>query len=192
VFDDSAIRFFLIYNRKLKIFHYVLDETIKVADQLVPAVSTDRILIGKRTGFAFYRDHHRDRKILIGVFEGNGRVNNYFDGPFDQLPDNFIEGDTLRRIILEVEPSLAGKIDRLGGSPDGTSRFLIAPYLYYRTEADLMVVHDCATSRKIPRAEYYACFVIEQDFDDETAQPPRPRKPSVGSNRRRHSQAARH
>ena len=28
---------------------------------------TDRILIGKRTGFAFYRDHLLDRKILIGV-----------------------------------------------------------------------------------------------------------------------------
>ncbi len=34
---------------------------------------SDRILIGKRTGFAFYRDHHVERKILIGVFEGNSR-----------------------------------------------------------------------------------------------------------------------
>jgi hypothetical protein len=112
IFDDSAIRFFLIYNSKLKIFHYILDESAEVADQFTPTISTDRILIGKRTGFAFYRDHKRDRKILIGVFEGNARVNNYYDGPFDQLPDNFIEGDTLRDIILEVDPSLKGKIDR--------------------------------------------------------------------------------
>jgi hypothetical protein len=132
VFDDSAIRFFLLYNTRLKIFHYVLDETIRVADEFFAAKSTDRIAIGRRTGFAFYRDHRLDRKILIGVFEGNARVNNYFDGPFDQLPDNFLVGDTLRRIILEVEPSLAGRIDRFGGSPDGSSRFLIAPYLHYR------------------------------------------------------------
>jgi hypothetical protein len=172
IFDDSAIRFFLVYNSKLKIFHYILDETIKVADQLVPTRLTDRILIGKRTGFAFYRDDFRDRKILIGVFEGNGRVNNYFDGPFDQLPDNFIAGDTLQKIILDVEPGLAGNIDRLGGSRDGASRFLISPYLYYRTEEDLAVFHTCATSKTIPRESYYACFVIEEDQDDA---PPRRR-----------------
>jgi hypothetical protein len=174
VFDDSAIRFFLVYNSKLKIFHYILDETVKVADRLVPTRLTDRILIGQRTGFAFYRDAFRDRKILIGVFEGNGRINNYFDGPFDQLPDNFIAGDTLRNIILEIEPGLAGKIDRLGGSRDGESRFLISPYLYYRTEEDLAVFHTCATSKTIPRESYYACFVIEQDEDDaERSAPPK-------------------
>jgi len=40
IFDESAIRFFLIFNRKLKIFHYILDETVEVADQLQPATST--------------------------------------------------------------------------------------------------------------------------------------------------------
>ena len=28
IFDESAIRFFLIFNTKLKIFHYLLDETV--------------------------------------------------------------------------------------------------------------------------------------------------------------------
>src|SRR5215510_10262595 len=54
VFDESGIRFFLVFDRKLKIFHYILDETVRVADQLERAKGTDRILIGKRTGFAFY------------------------------------------------------------------------------------------------------------------------------------------
>ena len=72
------------------------------------------ILVGKRTGFAYYRDHRLERKILIGVFEQNVRLNNYFDGPFDQLPDNFIEGDTLRQAIIDSDPGLKGKIDRLG------------------------------------------------------------------------------
>ena len=64
----------------------------------------------------YYRDHRLDRKILIGVYEENVRVNNYFDGPFDQLPDNFIEGETLRNAILKVQPNLKGKIDRFGGT----------------------------------------------------------------------------
>jgi hypothetical protein len=171
VFDESAIRFFLVYNAKLKLFHYILDETVKVADSFNPATGSDRILIGKRTGFAFYRDHRLNRKILIGVFEGNSRVNNYYDGPFDQLPDNFIEGEALRKIILEVEPSLAGKIDRFGGSPDGSDRFLISPYLHYRAADDLLVFHRCATNTKVPPAQYYACFVIDHDAADVTARP---------------------
>jgi hypothetical protein len=165
IFDDSAIRFFLIYNSKLKIFHYVLDESIEVADQFTPAVASDRILIGKRTGFAFYRDHKLDRKILIGVFESNARVNNYLDGPFDQLPDNFIEGDTLRDIILEVDPSLKGKIDRLGGSPSGADRFLISPYMFYRQEDELLAFDRCATSGKIGAELYYACFVVDPESE---------------------------
>jgi hypothetical protein len=177
VFDESGIRFFLVFNSKLKLFHYVLDETVRVGDQFFPANATDRIVIGKRTGFAFYRDHRRERKILIGVFEGNSRVNNHFDGPFDQLPDNFIEGETLRSAILEVQPSLAGKIDRFGGSPDGQDRYLISPYLHYRYEDDLMIFHTCAESKSLPRQMYYACFVFDPD---EGSQATRPRSVNKG------------
>jgi hypothetical protein len=166
IFDDSAIRFFLVYNAKLKIFHYLLDETAAVADQFSAAADTDRILIGKRTGFAFYRDQRLDRKILIGVFEGNARVNDYLDGPFDQLPDNFIEGDTLRDIILEVDPSLKGKIDRLGGSPGGSERFLISPYMMYRNDEELLDFDRCAKDSKLDASLYYACFVVDAEADD--------------------------
>ncbi|MBX6424920.1 MAG: hypothetical protein IRZ09_03220 [Variibacter sp.] len=163
VFDESAMRFFLVYNSRLKLFHYLLDETVPVPDELKPSRVGDRILIGQRTGFAFYRDHRRERKILIGVLEANARANNYFDGPFDQLPDNFIEGESLRSAILEIEPDLKGKIDRFGSTFDGEVRYLIAPYLYYESERDLAVFHRCATSRRIPAERYYACFVIDED-----------------------------
>ena len=103
VFDESGIRFFLVFNAKLKLFHYILDETVKPADVFVPApVGDGRILIGKRTGFAVYRDQRRDRKILIGVYRDNVLANNYLDGPFDQMPDNFIEGDSFQQAILAV------------------------------------------------------------------------------------------
>jgi hypothetical protein len=109
------------------------------------------------------------------VFEGNARVNNYFDGPFDQLPDNFIEGEDLREAILAVEPALAGKIDRFGGAPDGSGRYLIGPYLYYRTEEQFRPFHDCATSRRRADDSYYRCFVnIEPDVLPE-AVPVKPR-----------------
>jgi hypothetical protein len=134
---------------------------------LVPLKRSDRILLGKRTGFAFYRDHHRDRRILIGVYQGNSRVNNYFDGPFDQLPDNFIAGDTLRNMLIAVEPRLKDEIDRFGGSPDGSERYMIAPYMYYGRESDLYVFHRCATSKRVAPTDYYRCFVLDPDGGSE-------------------------
>jgi hypothetical protein len=161
IFDESGIRFFLVYDFKLRNFHYILDETQRVNDSFFPSRRTDRILIGERTGFAFYRDHQLDRKILIGVHESNMRLNTYFDGPFDQLPDNFIKGETLRKAILEVQPSLKGRIDRFGSAPDGEIRFMIDPYLPYRTIGDLYSYHECAT-KKILASSYYDCFVFNK------------------------------
>lgn len=160
--DESGLRFFLVFNERLRIFLYTLDETTDVPDGFEPSPHTDRIIIGKRTGYAFYRDQRRPRKILIGVFFTNSRVNNYFDGPFDQLPDNFIEGDAFRTMLLKAEPSLKGKIDRFGGSPDGAQRHMIAPYFYYATVDELTAFDRCATDPRVPAAEYYACFVADE------------------------------
>ena len=164
IFDESAFQFYLLFNKKLKTFHYVLNETDKVPDSFFSPhpKKTDRILVGKRTGFAFYKDHRLNRKILIGAFEGNMRANNYFDGPFDQLPDNFVEGDILRQVILQVRPQLKGEIDRFGGAPDGSVRFMIGPYLPYNALTDLDPIHACAV-RKDKQADYYRCFVTDDE-----------------------------
>jgi len=161
IFDESGIRFFLVYNAKLKDFHYVLDETQGVADEFFSSPRTDRISIGRRTGFAFYRDHRRERKILIGVYESNMRLNTYFDGPFDQLPDNFIEGETLRKAILEVQPDLKGHIDRFGSAPSGEVRYMIDTYLPYRKVQELYPYDSCANKR-LKSATYYDCFVFNK------------------------------
>jgi hypothetical protein len=164
IMDESGVRFFLVFNEKLKIFHYILDETVPLADELFPAKRTPQILIGRRTGFAFYQDARLPRKIMIAAFEANVRVNNYFDGPFDQLPDNFLAGDELRRAILAESPGLKDeKMDRFGRSPDGAIRYLIGPYIFYRTEDDLYPFHACATSKKLAHDDYYLCFVADQD-----------------------------
>ena len=159
VFDESGIRFFLLFNSKRKMFHFVLDETVPVPDLLVPGRLTDRILIGTRTGFAFYRDHYFDRRILIGSYLANTLVNNHLDGPFDQLPDNFVEGDELRDAILQVDPSLAGRIDRFGNFNDAQARYLIGSYVDYGIEEELMYMHNCAVLEGLPFEWYHACLV---------------------------------
>jgi hypothetical protein len=162
IFDESAIQFYLLFNKKLKVFHYVLNESGAVPDQFFSPRKRERILVGKRTGFAFYKDHRLSRKILIGAFEGNMRANNYFDGPFDQLPDNFIEGEALRDAILAVSPRLKGEIDRFGASPDGSIRFNIGPYLPYKDVRDLFPVDACAASKQ-KQPDYYRCFVADDE-----------------------------
>jgi len=159
IFDESGVRFFLIFNAKLKLFHYVLDETVRVADDLSAVAGADRILIGRRTGFAFYRDHLADRKILIGAYEGNSRINNYFDGPFDQLPENFIQGEELRGAIVASDPSVKGQLDRLGNYLHEEGRYLIHPYMLYHRHSDLQPIHACAARSQRRPALYYRCFV---------------------------------
>lgn len=161
VFDESAVRFFLVFNAKARVFHYLLDESAAVPDKLVSLKSNDRILVGQRTGFAFYRDDNR--KILIGVNERNSRLNTAFDGPFDQLPEDFIDGETLREAIVAAAPEIKGKVDRLGYLSDGSGRFLINPYRLYRTEADLALFHACVTNKRVKEADRPRCFVISDD-----------------------------
>lgn len=165
IFDESAMRFFLVFNESQKTFQYILDETVAPADQFDMSEVSDRITVGIRTGFAFYDDRFANRKILIGVSQHNTSVNNYLDGPFDQLPDNFIEGDTLKNAILKASPDRLGQIDRFGNSPDGETRYLIAPYMQYEEQSELGIVADCAATEKLP--VYYSCFSFAGGSDEE-------------------------
>jgi hypothetical protein len=172
VYDESGTSFFFVYNRDLRLFHFVLNEAVSAPDVYLPSRASDRIFIAQRTGFAYVEDRHLDRRILVGVFEGNSLVNNYFDGPFDQLPDNFIEGDTFRLILEHAFPAVAGRLDRFGNSQGGASRLLITPYLYYRTQEDLVPVLACADAAGQDRSAYYACFATGQpDYNTLAPQP---------------------
>lgn len=156
VFDESGIRFFLLFDHRLKQFHYVLDETVPVNDELVKTEGLKQTLIGRRTGFAYYTRPGEMRKTLVGVFGPNAQVNNYYDGPFDQLPDNFIKGNALRDAIKLADPEYNEPMDRLGNSLKGESRYLIAPYMDYQIIDELAAAEKCAISKK--PAVIYSCF----------------------------------
>ncbi|MEL6965884.1 MAG: hypothetical protein AAGM04_00755 [Pseudomonadota bacterium] len=159
VFDESGMQFYFLYNRREKVFLYVLNEDAPMPDQLVRQQINPDLFIGHRTSFAYHRDPNRDRFILVGVENANALENNAYDGPFDQLPDNFIEGEALRDTILDQRPSMKGVIDRLGGYDDGDSRVVIAPYIQYSAVSDLQPVADCiAKSQGDPIS--YRCFDV--------------------------------
>jgi hypothetical protein len=163
--DESGFQFFLLYNSRHKIFLYVLNEEGSFPDLLQPIAETPMIEIGRRTGFAFYQDKYLRRKILIGVHTANVLANNYYDGPFDQLPDNFLKGDMLRTAINASDPSTKGNIDRFGYFKSGEGRYLISPYVQYQHPTDMLFYHECATRQGVSRSDYYKCFSVEGGGD---------------------------
>ena len=161
VFDESGVRFLLVFNDKLKIFLYIVDDSVPLPEETFLARDGSRIAVGRRTGFAYFRDLKLPRQILVGVFEDNLLLNTYYDGPFDQLPDNFIEGETLRSAIVAAAPRLKGRIDRFGRALDRNIRYAIKPYRAYIEPSELVPIERCAGKRE-QHAGYYACFDAEQ------------------------------
>ena len=164
--DESGVQFFLIYNKTAKAFLYLLSETPKV-DLYEPSSLSPAVTVGNRTSFVFYKDKLLDRKILMGDFIGHTMLNDYFDGPFDQLPDNYVQGNALLDAILEVEPGLKGeKADRYGADPTGEFRYGITSYKYYAHIGDLKPIVDCAEKNSDP-AVYYKCFDATKANEEE-------------------------
>jgi len=157
-FDESGIPFFLVYNEPRKAFLFILNENELLNDILLPYHDDHPALtVGSRTGFAFYEDRFSPRKILVGVYDGNVRDNNYFDGPFDQLPDNFIPGDELRDAIVSKHPELDGEIDRLGAFRSQEGRFLVNPYVNYQYPGELEMFLRCGDAA-LDEDRFYACL----------------------------------
>jgi hypothetical protein len=70
-----------------------------VADQFAAPKGSEPVQIGKRTGFAFIFDGRSVRSA-----SSNAVALNTTRRPFDQLPENFIEGEALREAIAAVDP----------------------------------------------------------------------------------------
>jgi hypothetical protein len=164
IFDESGLKFFLIFNGPEKHFHYVLNEDGPVPEKFLGV--TNDIVRGRRTGFAFYVDTPNSRKILVGVYGENTDRNNFYDGPFDQLPDNYAVQANLKKYLEEAYPYAKGSIDAYGNflaQPE--ARVVVNPYtVYYRVE-DLSFVASCKASDLSPAA-FYAC--ITPDFVQRT------------------------
>jgi len=160
VFDESGVRMFLLWNRQERMFLYVLDESL-ASEQHFQSAASPQVTIGMRTGFAYYADRYVDRRILVGVLSRESEVNSFYDGPFDQLPDNFVKADELRTAFLAISPDVEGEIDRFGNSLDLSGRMLADPYILYSSEDELSVFDQCAAAAA-DVSQYYPCFSIGQ------------------------------
>lgn len=131
--DESGLSFFLCYQTREKCFFWVLNEEKPVAEIFTdPAPG---VHVGRRSGFVFWTDAaHAHRKILTAVRGASVDRNDYYDGPFDQLADNYASQVPLRQAMEEAFPSLKGGIDLYGyytTGPEAGNRVALTPYFTY-------------------------------------------------------------
>ncbi|MDO8467140.1 MAG: hypothetical protein Q7S83_03325 [bacterium] len=163
-FDESGYAFLLIYNQSNPHFMFVLDESSRAPAS--PSLGGPENLqtndaelwIGEKSGFAFYQDGNR--KILVGVRTENVKRNNYYDGPFDQLADNFATDGRLSEYMQAAYPYAKGRIDKYGRFTDVEhSRLAITPYHFYYEPAELSaIINKCSVQ------DFYSC--ITYDFKE--------------------------
>lgn len=162
-FDESGLRFFLLYNHKSEDFMFVLDEEEGPPEEFITLA--DDFLLGKRTQFVFYDDQENDRKILVAVFSENIKRNNYYDGPFDQLADNYItEATGLKACINKTYPYARGRVNDFGEFVDPYGnvtevRIALTPYYNYDSMDDLMYFIELCKNEK--GEKFYSYMVYD-------------------------------
>lgn len=160
-FDESGLGFYLLFNNATKHLFWVLNEQ-DYDNESFTSLGED-LVIGDRTGFAFYLDEENNRKILVGVYGLNVLKNNWYDGPFDQLLDNYVFTGQIeiQKYIEAHDPDLVGKINKYGGYYEEPGmRVAIAPYTDYFFKDDLTsLLESCEDSKT--RSEFYTCITKE-------------------------------
>jgi hypothetical protein len=138
-FDESGYQFFLLFNEKKNYFFWVLNEEEKFPDELYTLA--DDVRVGTRSGFAFWVDRaHKDRKVLAMIRSISVTRNDYYDGPFDQLADNYVDQTNLAEYIQRALPGLRGRIDKYGYYLDSerSVRVALSQYGTYFTQAEIL------------------------------------------------------
>jgi len=130
--DESGLRFILVCDRTRQAFAWILDPSFPQPEHFSPLSAS--LAIGRRTGFVFWTDPEAgNRKVLAAVSSDAVARNDWNDGPFDQLADNYADQTRIRSFIELVMPSTKGRLDRFGNFIDRpeAARVAIVPYGTY-------------------------------------------------------------
>ena len=163
--DESGIIFILLFNNKTRSFYYVLDEEKPVTEKIVQL--KDNVFIGNRTQFAYYHDLNHSRMLLFGVFSRHISHNDYFDGPFDQVPPYL----NLREKLYRAYPytQIGSGLDAHGNFLDQESlRVAISPYLDYASYEALLSFADFCEKQKDEAVIQCLTYDEKRDFHKES------------------------
>jgi hypothetical protein len=156
-FDDSGIVFDLVYNRSQKTFYFVLDTKRRVDETFVKF--RDKVYVGTRTGFVYFEDAVVNRYVLIAVNAEEVHNNTPYDGPFDQLPENFYKEIDFWRYVYDAYPDLVGKLTAGGKYRDAKLEIIfgLAPYREYVSEKELKFIDVCM-SKNLEQPKLILCL----------------------------------
>lgn len=167
VLDESGIAFHLLYNRPLEAFYFVLNEDIPRTEGLAPVTDGSPFLVGERSQFVFFHDRKYDRKLLVGVYADSIRMNDYYDGPFDQVPPRLPIRDRIEAAYPYVK--MRGGIDPHGNflNVQG-SRVAVSPYLNYESISELIGILEPRLDRAVLHADLWLLLTYESKRDYHT------------------------
>ncbi len=157
-FDESGLHFSLLFDQETNCFLWILNDDFPTCDTFASACGN--LEIGHRTRFALLRDDRNRRRVLVGVSKAEAQANSYYDGPFDQLPDNYIAtGEVeLQKYIELNNPDRRGQIDEFGFFKLLPAyRVAIVPYHLYNQTSDLDPLAQ--RFRSLPENGFYLQFL---------------------------------
>lgn len=146
LFDESGLVFDLVYNTTEKVFYFMLNTKSRVTDAFVRL--KDKVYVGKRTGFVFFEDIILKRFILIAVHSEEIYKNSPYDGPFDQLPENFYKELGFWGYVYDAHPELLGKLTAGGTYREARLIFGIMAYRAYVSKKDLGFINSCTRQNR--------------------------------------------
>ena len=155
LYDESGVEFDLIYSAPRNGFMFLL-KSANSSNEYLNDIGNN-ILVGRRTGFVYYNDKSYNRIILVAVNSDNVYQNSYYDGPFDQLPENYYEEIKFFDYVYRAYPDLKGKLTPYGTHDDGTI-FAIFAYAQYRSLSDLNYIRKCG-AKTGDRNKFYNCIL---------------------------------
>lgn len=142
VLDESGFTFQLLFHNPTSQFYFVLAPESELPEPLARVIDNPPVDLGVRSRFVFLTEPSLGRRVLIGVYASSVRANDYYDGPFDQVPPDLPLRPKLEASYPYVK--LRGGIDEHGNflEVDG-QRVAISPYVDYLTVGSLLRrVHD--------------------------------------------------
>jgi hypothetical protein len=98
-------------------------------------------MYGQLSRFVFWVESARgNRKVLVAVRHASVTLNDYYDGPFDQLADNYVDQSQRSEYMQQAFPALRGQIDKFGYYTRmvGSQRVAITCYGIYVAKTDLL------------------------------------------------------
>lgn len=139
VFDESGLSFALTYDRYLHTFRFLIPSGNLFPDRLKQL--SERLFLDLRTEFIFFKEKHNNNLTLVGASKGSLIANNYYDGPFDQVPLTLFREEWFHEILREAFPSSVSNYNMYGyqeNTRDQSIKFLALPFYFAYNSLDDM------------------------------------------------------